>query len=78
MYECECAYLVTLLYVREKEERRKQGQTNKQAKQTRRSNIVHASKAVTFPKENELPQVVFKPTTLHTLDRTERVLSIET
>ena len=45
-----------------KEERSKQGQTNK-AKQ-------HSTpKAVTFPKKNELPQVGLEPTTLYTLDR---------
>ena len=41
-----------------KEERSKQGQTNK-AKQ-------HSTpKAVTLPKKNELPQVGLEPTTLH-------------
>ena len=47
---------------RRKEERSKQGQTNK-AKQHSTPN------AVTFPKKNELPQVGFEPTTLYTLDR---------
>ena len=47
---------------RRKEERSKQGQTNK-AKQ-------HSTpKAVTFPKKNELPRVGLEPTTLYTLDR---------
>ena len=46
----------------EKEERKKQGQTNK-AKQ-------HSTpKAVTFPRKNELPQVGLEPTTLYTPDR---------
>ena len=46
----------------EKEERSKQGQTNK-AKQ-------HSTpKAVTFPRKNELPRVGLEPTTLNTLDR---------
>ena len=47
---------------RRKEERSKQGQTNK-AKQ-------HSTpKAVTFPKKNELPRVGLEPTTLYALDR---------
>ena len=47
---------------RRKEERSKQGQTNK-AKQ-------HSTpKAVTFPKKYELPRVELEPTTLYTLDR---------
>ena len=47
----------------QKEGRSKQGQTNNKAKQ-------HSTpKAVTFPKENELPRVGFEPTTLRTLDR---------
>ena len=46
-------------HVREmKEERSKQGQTNK-AKQH------NTPKAVTFPEKNELPRVGLKPTTLH-------------
>ena len=46
----------------EKEERKKQGQTNK-AKQ-------HSTpKAVTSPRKNELPRVGLEPTTLYTLDR---------
>ena len=53
---------------RTKEERSKQG-PKKMAKR-RGTPKVHV---VTFPKKNELPQVVFEPTTLHTLDRvTER------
>ena len=48
---------------RRKEERSKQGQTNTKAKQ-------HSTpKAVTFPKQNELPQVGLEPTTLYILDR---------
>ena len=44
----------------EKEEKKKQGQTNNKSKQ-------HSTpKAVTFPKKNELG---LKPTTLYTLDR---------
>ena len=45
-----------------KEERSKQGQTNK-AKQH------NTPKAVTFPKKNELPRVGLELTTLYTLDR---------
>ena len=49
--------------MRRKEERSKQGQTNKKAKQ-------HSTpKAVPFPKKNELPRVGLKPTTLYTPDR---------
>ena len=45
--------------MRRKEERSKQGQTNNKVKQ-------HSTpKAVTFPKQNELPQVGLEPTTLH-------------
>ena len=45
-----------------RDERKKQGQTNK-AKQ-------HSTpKAVTFPRKNELPRVGLEPTTLYTLDR---------
>ena len=47
----------------EKEGRSKQGQTNNKAKQRSKP------KAITFPKKNELPQVVLEPTTLYTLDR---------
>ena len=47
-----------------KEERSKQGQTNKQGKATH-----NTPKAVTFPKKNERPQVGLEPTTLYTLDR---------
>ena len=44
-----------------RDERKKQGQTNK-AKQ-------HSTpEAVTFPRKNELPQVGLEPTTLYTLD----------
>ena len=51
-YTCTC-----FNEMRRKEERSKQGQTNKKAKQ-------HSTpKAVTFPKENELPQVGFEPIT---------------
>ena len=48
---------------RRKEERSKQGHTNNKAKQH------STSKAVTFPKKNELPQVGLEPTTLYTLHR---------
>ena len=47
----------------EKEESSKQGQANNKAKQH------STSKAVTFPKKNELPQMGLEPTTLYTLDR---------
>ena len=48
---------------RKKQARSKQGQTNDKAKH-------HSTpKAVTFPMKNELPRVVFEPSTLHTLDR---------
>ena len=47
-----------------KKERSKQGQTNKQGKHSTPN-----SKAVTFPKKNELPRVGLEPTTLYTLDR---------
>ena len=46
--------------MRRKEERSKQGQTNK-AKQH------NTPKAVTFPKKNELPRAGFQPMTLFTL-----------
>ena len=46
-----------------REGRKKQGQTNNNAKQN------GTPKAVTFPKKNELPQVGLEPTTLYTLDR---------
>ena len=49
--------------MRRKKERSKQGQTNKQGKATQHT------KAVTFPRKNELPQVGLEPTTLYTLDR---------
>ena len=48
--------------MRRKKERSKQDQTNK-AKQH------STSKAVNFPRKNELPQVGLEPTTLYTLDR---------
>ena len=52
---------------RKKEERSKQGYANNKAKQ-------HSTpKAVTFPKQNELPRVGFEPTTLYTLDRAVNV-----
>ena len=44
---------------RRKEERSKQYKTNNKAKQH------STSKAVTFPKKNELPRVGLKPTTLY-------------
>ena len=40
--------------------RKKQARSNKQGKATQHS----TSKAVTFPKKNELPQVGLEPTTL--------------
>ena len=46
----------------EKEERKKQGQTNRQGKATQHS----TPKAVTPPRGNELPQVGLEPTTLYT------------
>ena len=47
------------MFLNEKE-RSKQGQTNKQGKATQHT------KAVTFPRKNELPQVGLEPTTLYT------------
>ena len=56
--------------MRRKEEKSKQGQTNK-AKQ-------HSTpKAVTFPKKNELSRVGLEPTTLYTLDRALYQLSYQ-
>ena len=68
-YNTEVAYFVyTCMYIHvlmrdEKERRSKQGQINNKAKQH------STTKAVTFPKKNELPRVGLEPTTLYTLDR---------
>ena len=51
--------------MRRKKERSKQGQTNKQ---TRQSNTAHPRQSLSLEK-NELPQVGLEPTTLYTLDR---------
>ena len=51
---------------RRKEERSKQGQTNKQGKVTQHTH---------FPKKNELPRVGLEPMTLYTLDRVPLPLS---
>ena len=48
--------------MRKKEERSKQGQTN-----NNKAAQYSTSKAVTFPKKNELPRVGLEPTTLYTL-----------
>ena len=48
---------------RRKEERCKKGQTNNKAKQHT------TSKAITFPKKNELSLVGLESTTLYTVDR---------
>ena len=48
----------------EKEERKKE-----RKKQARSNNQHSTSKAVTFPKKNELSRVGLEPTTLYTLDR---------
>ena len=58
----QCRVTIHVLMRDEKEERKKQARSNKQ---TRQSNTAHASKAVTFPNKNELPQVGLEPTTLH-------------
>ena len=64
LYACSGADIHVLMRdERRKEERSKQGQTNKKTKQ-------HSTpKAVTFPKKNELPQVGLESMTLYTLDR---------
>ena len=59
-YKDICKYKALLC--RRKEEASKV-KTNSKAKQQKKT------KAVTFPKENELPRMGFEPTTLHTLDR---------
>ena len=57
--------------MRRKEEKSKQGQANKKAKQ------YSTPKAVTFPGKNELPRVGLEPTTLYTLHRMPYQLSYQ-
>ena len=56
----------------EKEERKKQARSNKQ-----QGKATSTPKAVTFPRNNELPRVGFEPTTLYTLDRALYQLSYQ-
>ena len=57
----------------EKEERKKQAKSNKQARQ---SNTAHPRHSL-FLERNELPQVGLEPTTLYTLDRALYQLSYQ-
>ena len=63
VYRCIHTY-VHVLMRDEKEGRKKQARSNQQ-----QGKATQYTKAVTFPKKNELPRVGLEPMTLYTLDR---------